>query len=253
MSGTAVVPGRVVPRHPSLLLMRNTPARLASVELFAGAGGLALGCQEAGFDALATLELDKWACDTVRQNQARGHKLVANWHVEECDVRDFNWSRITDEVDLLAGGPPCQPFSIGGHGKADDDERDMFPATAEAVAHLRPRAFIIENVRGLARPRFADYFQYIQARLSMPLLTAKPGELWADHLRRLQDARKDIGNQELAYRVTCGLRQRGGLRSTATATARLPGRFPKRSRRDLGVSACHALEESATTFPVDHW
>ncbi|WP_329185996.1 DNA cytosine methyltransferase [Streptomyces sp. NBC_01428] len=172
------------------------------MELFAGAGGLALGCQEAGFDPLATLELDKWACDTVRQNQARGNELVANWHVEEGDVRDFNWSRITDEVDLVAGGPPCQPFSIGGRGKADDDERDMFPATAEAIAQLRPRAFIIENVRGLARPRFADYFQYIQARLSLPLLAAKPDELWGDHLLRLRAAGKSVSNQELAYRVT---------------------------------------------------
>ncbi|MFF3642452.1 DNA cytosine methyltransferase [Streptomyces sp. NPDC002564] len=201
MSETAVVPASVTVRHPSFLLMRNTPARLASVELFAGAGGLALGCQEAGFDPLATLELDKWACDTVRQNQARGNELVANWHVEEGDVRDFNWSRVTDEVDLVAGGPPCQPFSIGGRGKADDDERDMFPATAEVIAHLRPRAFIIENVRGLARPRFADYFQYIQARLSLPLLAAKPDELWADHLRRLRAADKDISSQEVSYRV----------------------------------------------------
>ena len=125
MSETEVVAAGATVRHPSLFLMRNTPDRLASVELFAGAGGLALGCQEAGFDPLATLELDKWACDTVRQNQARGHKLVANWQVEEGDVRDFDWSKITDDVDLVAGGPPCQPFSIGGRGKADDDERDM--------------------------------------------------------------------------------------------------------------------------------
>lgn len=202
MSETAVVPASVAARPPSLLLMRTAHARLASVELFAGAGGLALGCQEAGFDPLATLELDKWACDTVRQNQARGNKLVADWHVEEGDVRDFNWSRITDEVDLVAAGPPCQPFSIGGRGKADDDERDMFPATAEAIAHLRPRAFIVENVRGLARPRFADYFQYIQARLSLPLLAAKPDELWGDHLLRLRTAGKDVSNHELGYWVT---------------------------------------------------
>ena len=202
MSETEVVTASATVRHPSLFLMRDTSDRLVSVELFAGAGGLALGCQEAGFDPLATLELDKWACDTVRQNQVRGHELVASWHVEEGDVRDFDWSKVTDDVDLVAGGPPCQPFSIGGRGKADDDERDMFPATAEAIAHLRPRAFIIENVRGLARPRFAAYFEYIQARLTLPLLAAKPDELWAHHLERLRVARNDLDFQELAYEVT---------------------------------------------------
>ena len=78
--------------------------RPKSVELFAGAGGLALGCQLAGFDSVATLERDRWACDTVRENKARGHHLVTDWNVYEGDIRTFDWSVVTDEVDLVGWG-----------------------------------------------------------------------------------------------------------------------------------------------------
>ena len=83
---------------------------MKAVELFAGAGGLALGVSLAGFKPLAVVEWDKWACDTIRQNQERGYPLVADWPLHEGDVRDFDWSSINEQVDLLAGGPPCQPF-----------------------------------------------------------------------------------------------------------------------------------------------
>jgi DNA (cytosine-5)-methyltransferase 1 len=201
MSKTAVAP--VVPSAdpPDLPAVEDTPTRLTSVELFAGAGGLALGCQMAGFESVATVERDKWACDTVRENKQRGHELVANWNVYEGDVRKFEWSVVTEDVALVAGGPPCQPFSAGGLAKAADDPRDMFPATAEIIAGLKPQAFIIENVRGLTRAAFADYYEYIQLRLALPTVTAKRGEEWIDHLRRLRTA---IGNREcydLNYRV----------------------------------------------------
>ncbi len=112
-----------------------------SVELFAGAGGLALGCQLAGFQAVATLERNVAACDTLRENKARGHELAADWHVYEGDVRDFNWAQLEGVIDMVAGGPPCQPFSTGGLGRAASDERNMFPVTADIVARLRPKAF----------------------------------------------------------------------------------------------------------------
>ena len=107
---------------------------MKSVELFAGAGGLALGASLAGFEPLAVVEWDRWACDTIRENQKRGYPVVKEWPVWQGDVRAFDWSSIPEDIDLLAGGPPCQPFSMGGKHKAFGDKRDMFPATAEAQA-----------------------------------------------------------------------------------------------------------------------
>lgn len=190
-----MVPSRTLAAAPTL----------RSVELFAGAGGLALGCQIAGFESLAILERDRWACDTVRENKARGHHLVADWNVFEGDVRSFDWSRVTQGVDLVAGGPPCQPFSAGGLGKAADDPRDMFPTTAEIIGRLQPRAFIIENVRGLTRDAFAEYFEYIQLRLTFPLLGARPAESWGSHLVRLRKQKTRTEDHELSYRVTSHL------------------------------------------------
>ena len=157
-----------------------------AVEIFAGAGGLALGVGLAGFKPLAVVEWDKGACDTLRQNKERGYPQVAHWPIHEGDVRDFDWSGIDVDVDLLAGGPPCQPFSMGGKHQAHDDARDMFPATVEIVRHLRPRAFIVENVKGLTRASFASYFQYIQYQLEFPEVKRRANESWFDHLMRLQ-------------------------------------------------------------------
>lgn len=186
---------------PALSVVDDVPDRPASVELFAGAGGLALGCQIAGFDSVATLERDKWACDTVRENQRRGHKLVADWSVHEGDVRAFDWSAVTEDITLVAGGPPCQPFSAGGRARAADDPRDMFPATAEIIAALQPKAFILENVRGLTRAAFADYFEYIQLRLALPTVTAKRNEAWMAHLLRLRTAMWSREQFDLTYRI----------------------------------------------------
>lgn len=201
MSKTAAAP--VVPAADlsDLLSGEKTSTRLTSVELFAGAGGLALGCQTAGFKSVATVERDKWACDTVRENKRRGHELVADWNVYEGDVRKFEWSVVTEDVALVAGGPPCQPFSSGGLAKAADDPRDMFPATAEIIAGLKPKAFIIENVRGLTRAAFGDYYEYIQLRLALPTVTAKRGERWIDHLARLRAAIEHRQHYDLNYRV----------------------------------------------------
>ena len=159
---------------------------MKAVELFAGAGGLALGVGLAGFKPLAVVEWDKWACDTIRQNQANGYPLVADWPLYEGDVREFEWASLPEGIDLVAGGPPCQPFSMGGKHKAHDDTRDMFPATVEIVRRLRPRAFIVENVKGLTRSSFSNYFQYIQLQLEFPEVKRRRTESWFDHLARLQ-------------------------------------------------------------------
>lgn len=157
---------------------------MRSVELFAGAGGLALGAERAGFETALLAEWDRWACDSLRRNQ-RLHGVYAGARVHEGDVRAIDWSAV-GEVDVVTGGPPCQPFSMGGRARAFDDPRDMFPATAEVVRQLRPSAFMIENVRGLTRSTFANYFQYIVLRLELPEIVAREGENWDEHLRRLQ-------------------------------------------------------------------
>jgi len=162
---------------------------MKSVELFAGAGGLAMGCEIAGFSHLAVVEWDKWACDTVRENQKRGYPLVQHWKLHEGDVRGFDWSSVPEGIELLAGGPPCQPFSIGGKHGAYDDSRDMFPATVEIIRKLKPKAFIVENVKGLTRAAFANYYQYILLQLEFPESPRRKDEGWHDHLMRLQTER----------------------------------------------------------------
>jgi DNA (cytosine-5)-methyltransferase 1 len=163
---------------------------LNSVELFAGAGGLAMGVALAGFKSRAVVEWDSWACDTLRANQSRGHPLLAGWPVHEGDVRE--WAAHLDEgamskdLDLVAGGPPCQPFSLGGKHRAFLDERDMFPATVDVIRRLQPRAFVLENVRGLTRSSFSAYFEYILLQLEFPELTRRVEDSWLDHHGRLQ-------------------------------------------------------------------
>jgi DNA (cytosine-5)-methyltransferase 1 len=173
---------------------------MRSVELFAGAGGLALGCELAGFEPAVTVEWDKWACDTIRQNAARGYNLVADWTVHEGDVRAVDWSQI-DDVTLVTGGPPCQPFSMGGKSRAHADTRDMFPATAEVIRTLQPKAFLIENVKGLTRSSFANYYQYILLRLERPENVRRDGEGWFEHLQRLQADHTTGSTVGLRYNV----------------------------------------------------
>lgn len=175
---------------------------MRSVELFAGAGGLALGCELAGFESQLVVEWDRWACDTMRQNKAHGYPLVSGWNVHEGDVRAVDWSHLVGtDIDLVAGGPPCQPFSMGGKHGAYDDARDMFPAATEVIRTLRPRAFLLENVKGLTRSAFTNYFSYIQFRLSMPEVTRRDDELWTEHLARLQAEHTSTADSGLSYRV----------------------------------------------------
>lgn len=176
---------------------------MKSVELFAGAGGLAMGVSLAGFESLAVVEWNRWACDTIRENQKRGFPIIQDWPLWESDVREFDWSSIPEDIDLLAGGPPCQPFSMGGKHKAYGDKRDMFPATVEAVRELKPKSFIIENVKGLTRSSFANYYQYILLQFEFPEVARRHNETWEKHLRRLQSEKTSgaLHSTGLAYNV----------------------------------------------------
>ena len=122
--------------------------QLNSIEIFSGAGGLAKGLELAGTKHRAFVEWNADACRTLRENY--DSSLVF-----EGDIRNFSFSDYSD-VDILAGGPPCQPFSLGGKAKGFDDKRDMFPAAISAIRTLMPKAFVFENVKGLLRKSFAE-------------------------------------------------------------------------------------------------
>lgn len=151
---------------------------MKSLELFSGAGGLAKGLEVAGFEHLAFVEFNRDACHTLRANFDASK-------VFEGDVRDYDFSTL-DPVDMVAGGPPCQPFSLGGKHKASEDARDMFPYALEAINVLRPKAFIFENVKGLLRSSFAEYFEYILLRLEYPDYTDQKCDDWREHLAQLR-------------------------------------------------------------------
>lgn len=175
---------------------------MRSVELFAGAGGLALGGEAAGLHPEMVVEWDRWACDTVRENKSAGYPLTGPWRIHEGDVRGVDWSWANNvQIDVVTGGPPCQPFSMGGKARAADDKRDMFPAAIDVIRRLRPRAFVLENVRGLARSAFANYFNYIQLQLNHPEIVSRHAETWLEHYHRLQTEHTTARVDSLRYNV----------------------------------------------------
>jgi DNA (cytosine-5)-methyltransferase 1 len=173
---------------------------MRSIEIFTGAGGLALGTGMAGFEHAAVVEFDHDCCETLRLNQRLGFERVRDWNIVEADVRTLDHAAFMP-VDMIAGGVPCQPFSLGGKHRAHEDERDMFPEFARAVAALRPKAFLVENVKGLLRSTFADYFEYVILRLSHPLAMAREGQCWRGHRAELERVHTAGKNTGLDYNV----------------------------------------------------
>lgn len=176
---------------------------MKSLELFTGAGGLALGTHAVGFEHVGLVEWNGDACATllsnVRENTVAG---IDRWRVHHTDIRTFEFDAYKKEgVDLIAGGVPCQPFSIGGKGQGRNDERDMFPQFVRAVRTLKPRAFIIENVKGLLRRQFAEYFNYIELQLQHPDVSMKKGESWEKHRERLEKHHTKGTRSGLGYNV----------------------------------------------------
>lgn len=135
---------------------------LSVLELCAGAGGQALGLEQAGFEHVALAEIDPDARETIRRNRP-------SWNVIECPEAGADiWNldgRAYRGVDLIAGGVPCPPFSLAGKQLGPDDERDLFPAALRIVEAAMPRAVMLENVRGLAGERFREYRRSLFRRL----------------------------------------------------------------------------------------
>src|SRR4051794_27161010 len=129
---------------------------MRSLELFAGCGGLALGIARAGFKHDLVVEFDRDSVITLNENKVRKVRHVRHWDISQVDARELDY-RDHEGVDLVSGGPPCQPFSIGGKHLGPRDPRNMWPEAMRAIRALCPKAFIFENVRGLFRPDFSAY------------------------------------------------------------------------------------------------
>ena len=113
------------------------------IELFAGAGGLALGLEKAGFQSLLLNEIDRDACETLKKNRV-------NWNVKNCDIKEYDFTKFKGEVDLLTGGFPCQAFSYAGKKLGFNDTRGtLFYEFARAVKETNPKVILAENVKGL--------------------------------------------------------------------------------------------------------
>ena len=171
---------------------------MRSVELFAGCGGLAFGLAEAGFKHALVIEKDPHASATLEKNTLLGVRHFAGWPIKANDVREVRYADVGGDVDLVAGGPPCQPFSIGGKHKGPSDPRNMWPEAIRAVRELQPKAFIFENVRGLLRPNFGDYLAYLQLQLQWPSLASRTKD-WRELLKALK--RRATSGATPSYRV----------------------------------------------------
>lgn len=150
--------------RPENDMPRLEPNGLKALSLFSGGGGLDLGFDLAGFDHVSSYELIPICGETLQRNRP-------DWEVfsgpKYGDVSKVDWSRLIDQVDVVHGGPPCQPFSIAGSQGGENDERNMWPEFARCVNSLRPKAFVAENVLGIAQPKFKKFVErYVTTAMS---------------------------------------------------------------------------------------
>lgn len=157
---------------------------MLSLEICAGAGGQALGLEQAGFEHCLLIEYEKEYCECLKNNRPE-------WNILCSDVRYFNGKPYRNKIDLLSGGVPCPPFSVAGAQLGADDERDLFPHMIRLIDEINPKAVMIENVRGLLDPKFDDYRNYILNQIENLGFNA--------HIKLLQAA--DYGVPQLRPRV----------------------------------------------------
>lgn len=163
-----------------------TPTATMDVELFAGAGGLAIGLKAAGFGPFHLYERDVSCCDTLDYNTT-SEAPTLDGEVHKGSVEKVDWRSLKHSVRLLAAGAPCQPFSLAGKHQGQEDERNLFPQVIRAVRELQPQAVLIENVRGLLRGSLRPYFAYVLRQLAYPSVEPKSDdEPWDEHDKRLQ-------------------------------------------------------------------
>lgn len=138
---------------PNGLMPKIKRNSIQTLSLFSGCGGLDLGFDRAGFSHYASYEILTPGCETICLNRP-------DWRVfsgENGNVRNIDWRDLKGEIDIIHGGPPCQPFSIAGKQMANKDSRDLFPEFVRAVKEISPKAFVAENVASLAGSKFQEY------------------------------------------------------------------------------------------------
>lgn len=160
---------------------------------------MTLGLALAGLSPDHLFEIDKHCCETLQHN-SEGEEPAITGKIHREDVSLVDWSTIQKPVRLLSGGPPCQPFSMGGKHLAERDGRNQFPATLRAIRKLRPAVVLLENVPGLARDSFRPYLDYIQRQLALPSVAPRHDELWEDHDARIRQHQQS-GDREPEYHV----------------------------------------------------
>ncbi|PZU79041.1 MAG: DNA cytosine methyltransferase [Rhizobium sp.] len=193
-------------RKPAENLSRP-PERLTVVEICAGAGGMSIGLERAGFEHVGVFELDPDAAATLRTNRP-------DWTVIKGDIKSIDFTPYRAlEIDLVAGGVPCQPYSSEGHGLGKDDPRDLFPDAVRIVGEMKPKAFMFENVEGLLHGKHFDHIADILRGFR------KAG--YQTDIHRIQAG--DFGIAQVRRRVLII-----GLRQDIADAFRMPPKFPGR-------------------------
>ncbi|MBY5439070.1 DNA cytosine methyltransferase [Rhizobium leguminosarum] len=208
--------GRALPEFKKeMTALRQTPPphdRLKVVELCAGAGGMSIGLERAGYKHVALVEFDKHAAATLRRNRP-------GWNVIQDDIRSIDFKIIQQlDIDLVCGGLPCQPYSSDGYGLGKEDPRDLWLEGVRVVSEIKPRAFVFENVDGFLHGRHADHVADILRRFR------KAG--YQVDIHRMQA--EDFGIAQERSRILVI-----GLRDEFAGAFRMPSGFPER-RTNIG-------------------
>lgn len=193
---------------------------LTCVEICAGAGGQALGLAMAGFVHVALVEYEQEYCNVLKANRPE-------WNVICADVHKFD-GHPYEGVDLLAGGVPCPPFSVAGKQLGKDDERDLFPEAIRLIREIRPRAVMLENVRGFLDSGFEEYRDHIFTEIK------KQG--YVTHIKLLNAS--DYGVPQLRPRVVIV-----GIRKDQAGAFEYPQEHPRESPT-VGETLCDLMSQN---------
>ena len=193
---------------------------LTCVEICAGAGGQALGLAMAGFVHVALVEYEQEYCNVLKANRPE-------WNVICADVHKFD-GHPNEGVDLLAGGVPCPPFSVAGKQLGKDDERDLFPEAIRLIREIRPRAVMLENVRGFLDSGFEEYRDHIFTEIK------KLG--YVTHIKLLNAS--DYGVPQLRPRVVIV-----GIRKDQAGAFEYPQEHPRESPT-VGETLCDLMSQN---------
>ncbi len=174
---------------------------MKSIEIFSGIGGLGMGVAKAGFSQSLAVEFDLKCCENIQANISNNLEYLKGWNLLNAPIQEVDFTGYQGTIDLLTGGPPCQPFSLGGIHNAFLDKRDMFPEAIRAIRETMPKAFMLENVKGLTRDRFSNYFEYIKLQLSYPEILIDQKETYHEHFERLEEYYTNGCSCGLSYNV----------------------------------------------------